>query len=83
MYTINQALEDLFYRKEHTYLVYTFDWSICHLSFVCCLLIYWLQIELGSAVEEGPVGKSKQEYIELEKTKLKQNVCYITLSYAE
>lgn len=53
IYTINQALEDLFYRKENTFLIFTFDWTICHLSFVCCLLIYWLQIEVGSPVEEA------------------------------
>lgn len=84
VYTINQALEDLFYRKEHTFLVYTFDLSICHLSFVCCLLIYWMQIEIGSPVEQSEkVNKNRQSYVSLQKIKLKQNVSYITLSYAQ
>lgn len=45
-YLITQALEDLIYRNCNSFLIYTFDWLLCHLSFVCCLIIFWLQIEL-------------------------------------
>lgn len=45
-YPILHVLEDLFYHGKNSFLIYTFDWLICHLSFVCSLIIFWLQIDL-------------------------------------
>lgn len=83
--SVLQVLEDLIYRNQNTFMLYSFDWHLCHLSFVCSLVVFWLQIEMVDPEElvEETVDSpklhpaAKETFIRNQKLRMKQNLSNI------
>ena len=87
---VETILEDLFYYGKNQFLIFSFDWFFCHLSFVTCLLFYWVRVDILELDEDSLSNSPKSlqrekhriSYIRNQQRKIKENLIAISRTYA-